>query len=161
MASNDEPVRYMERTREYYRALGYAKDYVWATYEEVPFTRLVKPLRESRIGLVTTAEPPDRFNRDAKGDKHSWSGPVDMPPSVNTDNLAWDRESTHTEDRETFLPITTASALATEGVIRAIAPRFHGVPTEYSQRKTVEEDAPEILKRLREDCADAALLSAL
>ena len=39
-----------------------------------------------------------------------------------------------------------------------LAPRFHGVPTEYSQRKTLEEDAPEVLRRLRDDGAEAAIL---
>lgn len=157
----DEPVRYIERTRDYYRALGYKKDYVWASHEEVPFVRLGKPLGEARIGLVTTAHPPGRSNTDAKGVRHVWSGPTDPLPVVNTDKLAWDRESTHTEDRESFLPIATAARLVREGRIGSIAARFHGVPTEYSQRKTVEADAPQILARLREDGVDAILLSAL
>ena len=161
MAGTEETVAYMERTRQYYRALGYAKDYIWASHAGVPFARLAKPLREARIGLVTTAHPPDRANRDAKGVKRVWSGAVHPLPQLNTDNLAWDRESTHTEDRESFLPVASVSALAGEGLIGAIAERFHGVPTEYSQRKTIEEDAPAILERLREDGADAALLSAL
>ena len=161
MPGNEEPVRYIERSRDYYRALGYAEDYVWAAFDEVPFGRLQMPLREARIGLVTTAHPPDRSNRDAKGIRHAWSGPVDPLPALNTDNLAWDRESTHTEDRESFMPVATAGSLVEDGVIYALAARFHGVPTEYSQRKTTEEDAPVILARLREDNADAALLSAL
>jgi hypothetical protein len=161
MENNDETVRYIERTREYYRALGYTKDYVWANYDEVPFARLAKPLREARIGLVTTAHPPDRSNRDAKGIRHVWSGPVDPRQALNTDNLAWDRESTHTEDRESFMPIAAITGLARDGVIGGVTARFHGVPTEYSQRKTIEVDAPEILARLREDGADAVLLSAL
>ena len=161
MPSNEEPVRYIERSRDYYRAIGYAEDYVWAQFDEVPFGRLKKPLREARVGLVTTAHPPDRSNRDAKGIRHAWSGPVDPLPALNTDNLAWDRESTHTEDRESFMPVATAGSLVADGVIYALAARFHGVPTEYSQRKTTEVDAPAILARLREDGADAALLSAL
>ena len=161
MPRNDEPVRYMERTRDYYRAIGYAKDYVWATYAEVPFAKLAKPLRETRIGLVTTAHPPDKSNHDAKGIRHVWSGRVDPMASLNTDNLAWDRESTHTEDRESFMPIEAVTALARAGVIGGLAERFHGAPTGYSQRKTIEADAPEILARLREDGAEAVLLSAL
>ncbi len=161
MPDNEEPIRYIERTRDYYRALGYEKDYVWATHADVPFASLGKPLGEARIGLVTTANPPDRGNRDAKGVKHVWSGMIDPLPALNTDNLAWDRESTHTEDRESFMPIRTAAGLVREGLIGGIAARFHGVPTEYSQRKTIEEDAPEILARLREDRVDAVLLSAL
>ena len=162
MNEKDEPVAYMERTRQYYRALGYAQDYVWAHFDDVPFARLGKPLAKARLGLVTTASPPSLENRDARGVRHVWSGEVAPPPaSLFTGNLAWDKESTHTEDRESFLPIETAAALARDGRFADLAPRFHGVPTEYSQRKTLTEDAPEILARLRADGADAALLCAL
>ncbi len=157
MTDAEEPVRYMERTRNYYRALGYTKDYVWATYDTVPFAPLRKPLAACRIALITTAGPPD-FD----GIKRVWSGPVSQPPPrLFTANLAWDKESTHTDDRGCFLPVEVASELAKDGVIAGLTPRFHGVPTEHSQRKTTEEDAPRILDRLREDGADAALLCPL
>ena len=157
MTQADEPVRYIERTREYYRALGYAKDYVWAQHDEVPFVRLAKPLSASRIALITTASP-----ADFRGIKQVWSGPVSPPPArLFTANLAWDKESTHTDDRESFLPIEAASKLAAEGVFAGLTARFHGVPTEYSQRKTTEEDAPQVLRRLRDDGADAAILCPL
>ncbi|MBI3372783.1 MAG: hypothetical protein HY017_13640 [Betaproteobacteria bacterium] len=161
MKRDEEPVRYMERTREYYRALGYAADYVWATYAEVPFARLDRPLREARIGLVTTAHPLVRSNHDAQGVRHVWSGEVEPLPALNTDDLAWDRESTHTEDRESFMPIEAVAGWVREGLIGGLAARFHGAPTVYSQSRTIEVNAPEILARLREDGADAALLSAL
>jgi D-proline reductase (dithiol) PrdB len=48
---------------------------------------------------------------------------------LHTDDLAWDKESTHTDDRESFLPIETASTLAAEGVFAGPTSRFHGVPT--------------------------------
>jgi hypothetical protein len=157
MTQADEPVRYIERTREYYRALGYAKDYVWAQHDEIPFVRLAKPLSASRIALITTASP-----ADFRGIKQVWSGPVSPPPArLVTANLAWDKESTHTDDRESFLPIEAASKLAAEGVFAGLTARFHGVPTEYSQRKTTEEDAPQVLRRLRDDGADAAILCPL
>ena len=38
---------------------------------------------------------------------------------------------------------------------------FHSVPTDYSYRHTNEYDAPEILRRLAADGADAALLVPL
>ncbi len=161
MSRSEETVRYMERTRDYYRALGYEKDYVWAANAEVPFARLAKPLREARIGLVATAHPADKSNHDAKGVRHVWSGSMDPLPEVNTDNLAWDRESTHTKDRETFLPIATLNGLVKEGLIGALASRFHGAPTGYSQKKTNETDAPELVRRLKEDRVDAVLLTAL
>ena len=56
MSRNAEPVRYMDRTRDYYRALGYDKDYAWAHFDEVPFARLAKPLREIKM-MVTMLMP--------------------------------------------------------------------------------------------------------
>jgi D-proline reductase (dithiol) PrdB len=156
MSDADEPVRYMERTRHYYRALGYATDYVWAKHDDVPFARLGKPLSTARIALVTTASP-----ANFSGTKQVWSGPVSPPPALHTASVAWDKESTHTDDRETFLPIEAASALAAAGLFGSLARRFHGVPTNYSQRTTVEQDAPQVLARLRDDGADAAILCPL
>jgi D-proline reductase (dithiol) PrdB len=159
VAEADEPIRYIERTRLYYRALGYEHDYVWATFDEVPFARLAKPLARARIALITTASPADLGNRGPKGDKHVWSGPMTPPPSaLCTENLAWDKESTHTNDRGSYLPIEVASELASEGVLGGLTARFHGVPTDYSQRKTMTQDAPEVLSRLREDGAEGAIL---
>ena len=152
----------MERTRHYYRALGYPSDYVWSTFPDVPLARLSKPLSQSRIALMTTASPLDLSNRDADGEWHVCSGNVAPPPDkLSTDRRAWDRESTHTDDRESYLPIVAATALATDGVIGGVTARFHCVPTQYSQRKTMQEHAPELLARIREDGADAALLCAL
>ncbi len=160
--TSDTAVPYMERTRNYYRALGYEKDYVWSHFADVPFARLAKPLAQARVALISTASPAQRDNVDAAGNKLVWSGNVaPPPPGLYTDNLAWDKESTHTDDRESYLPIEAADALAREGVFAGLAKRFHGVPTEYSHRKVTEQDAPEVLARLRADGADAAILCAI
>lgn len=155
------PVPYMERTRNYYRALGYEDDYVWAHFEDVPFAHPAKPLAAMTVALVTTAGPGDRSNRDAKGRKQVWSCDVAAPPASFDTDLAWDREATHMDDRETFLPIDAMRRAVAGGVIGGLALRFHGAPTDYSRRKTMEVDAPEILRRIREDKADAALLVAI
>ncbi len=162
MQSNEEVIPYMVRTRDYYRALGYQKDYVWSNYDDVPFAPLSKPLNELCLGLVTTAHPPDLSNKDSKGIRRVWSGDTDpLPAHLNTDNLAWDRDSTHTDDVGTYLPIQAIQSAVQAGVVSRMSARFHGVPTEYSQRKTLEIDAPNVLKRLREDGAEAALICAL
>ncbi|MGE0698573.1 MAG: glycine/sarcosine/betaine reductase selenoprotein B family protein [Hyphomicrobiaceae bacterium] len=156
-----DEIPYMLRTRAYYRALGYDNDYVWAHFDDVPFTRPTKPLSEMRVALVTTAGPPDRSNRDAKGRKQVWFGDVSSPPATFDTDLAWDKESTHTDDRETFLPIDSMRRLVDRGVVGSLAPHFSGVPTDYSHAKTLTVDAPKILDRIRKDGADAALLTAL
>jgi hypothetical protein len=87
------------------------------------------------------------------------SGPTASPPErLHTADLAWDKENTHTDDLDSFFPIHRLQELAASGRIGSLTARYHGVPTEYSQRRTREQDAPEILRRTREDGADAALL---
>lgn len=157
----DHPVGYMERTRRYYRALGYDRDYVWSHYDDVPFTRLTTPLQDARLALITTASPPGLTNRDARGRKQVWFGSVTEPPEAFETEVAWDRESTHTDDPESYLPLTAATGLAADGVFTGLTTHFVGAPTKYSQRETLAVDAPQIRDRLQADRADGAILTAL
>ena len=169
MSNSPSPYRntvsYIDRTREFYGAQGYDKPYAWATHDGAPFTPLSRPLSESRVTVVTTAS--EWRNQEVKdgvlrGAKQVWSGTTAEPPErLFTDDLAWDKGATHTEDVESFLPIRALAAFAAEGRIGPLAERFHGVPTDYSQRLTIEQDAPEILRRCREDEVDVALLVPL
>jgi hypothetical protein len=158
-------VSYIDRTREYYAAQGYDRPYQWARNTQVPFAPLAKPLSESRVTVVTTASP--FLGQEAKdgvlrGNKEVWSGETgENPERLYTDDLAWDKQATHTNDVDSFLPLTHLRAAAKAGRIGSVAPRFHGVPTDYSQRRTQEQDAPELLARCREDDVDIALLVPL
>ena len=155
-------VPYMERTRAWYDAQGYERAYRWATFDEVPFAPLEKPLADCRVAVITTA---GRLEPDGRPllPKRVYSQPTtsDIPEHFYTADLAWDRGATHLDDSRSFLPIAQLADLAAEGRIGGLAPRFHGVPTEYSQRRTTDIDAIEILRRLREDAADVALLVPL
>lgn len=158
-------VSYIDRTREYYGAQGYEKPYVWARHTEAVLAPLAKPLAQSRVALITTASP---WREDKpvdgvlRGGKQVWSGPTAAPPErLFTDDLSWDKEATHTRDVEAFLPIRRLRELEEQGRIGSLAARFHGVPTDYSQRRTIEQDAPQILARCREDEVDVALLVPL
>ena len=156
-------VRYIERTREFYAAEGYERPYRWAQFSDVPFAALEKPLSDCRVTLVTTANPfADRACQHEVSRKEMWSGPAARPPDrLYTDHLTWDKEATHTDDVESFLPLGHLQAFQESGRIGAVATRFHGVPTDYSQRRTIEQDAPEILRRCRDDGVDVALLVPL
>ena len=63
--TDNAPLHYIERIREYYQILGYGRPYRWVHYDDVPFAPLNKPLTEAVIGIVTTAAPfqPDRAIR--------------------------------------------------------------------------------------------------
>lgn len=158
-------ISYIDRTRAYYAAQGYGRPYRWAHFDDVPWASLPKPLSESRVTVITTASldlgqvPVEGVLR---GDKAVWSaGTHETPERLYTDDLPWDRESTHTRDVDAFVPLTHLREAAERGEIGSLAPRFHGVPTDYSQRATREQDAPEILRRCREDAVDIALLVPL
>ena len=158
-------VSYIDRTREFYAAQGYEAPYRWAHFDDVPFAWPSKPLSQSRLTLVTTASPHhEQAPRDGvlRGGKEVWSGPTEAPPErLYTQDLAWDKEATHTDDVASFLPLVHLQAFAATGRIGSLAARFHGVPTDYSQRRTREQDAPEILSRCREDGVEVALLVPL
>ena len=158
-------VSYIDRTREFYEAQGYEKPYQWAYFDDVPFRRLPGALSDCRLTLITTASPAREQPAPEAGllmAKEVWAGPSDAPPErLFTADLAWDKETTHTDDLDSFFPIHHLQELVEAGRIGGLAARLHGVPTEYSQRRTVEQDAPEILRRCREDEVDAALLVPL
>ena len=154
-----QPIGYMERTRRYYEAQGFEKPYAWAHFDDVPFAPLAKPVAECTLALVTTMALHDR---DESEPRHVASGSTSEPPQrLYGEDLAWDRTATHLEDRGSYFPIEALHTMVRSGRIGTLTERFHCVPTEYSQRRTRDADAPEILKRCREDGADIALLVPL
>ena len=154
---------YIDRTRHYYAAQGYEQPYQWARNDEVPFAKLSKPLSGSRLTLIPTRGPWSVQDKEVlRGKREVWSGSTSEPPEkLFTDHLSWDKENTHTEDVGSFLPITRIREYVEQGRLGSIAPRYHGVPTDYSQRATREKDAPQILERCLEDGVDIALLVPL
>ena len=168
-AEEDAPIRYMERVRDYYLGLGYGPPYRWAHYAEVPFARLPKPLAQLRLALVTTAAP----FRKGKGEQgpgapyngaakffRVYSGDTAREHDLRISHLAYDRLHTSAEDPNSWFPLPALRHAAGAGRIGSLARRFHGIPTTYSQRTTIEVDSPELLRRCRADKADAAILVA-
>jgi hypothetical protein len=166
-ADEDVPIAYMQRTRDYYLALGYGNPYRWAHFVEVPFTPLGKPLAASRVALITTAAPyqpgvgdqgPGAAYNAAAKFYQVYSAPIDTVPDVRISHLGYDRDHTTAADMHTYFPLARLQEAAAAGRIGAITPRFHGAPTNRSQRVTMEQDCPEILRRCQADEADVALI---
>lgn len=166
MMGVDQPIAYMQRTRDWYLALGYGNPYRWAHFEDVPFQRLDKPLADCRVTLVTTAAPyqPDKgpqgpgapYNAAAKF-YAPYTGDTASDHDLRIAHVAIDRKHTSMEDSNSWFPLPLMRRLAREGRFH-LAPRFHGVPTNRSQRHTIEVDVPLIVQRCREDAVDAAVL---
>jgi hypothetical protein len=165
-AEHDVPIPYMQRTRDYYQALGFPP-YRWAHHSDAPFTPLPKPLAECRLALITTAAPYQPgvgdqgpgavYNAAAKFYK-VYSLPVDPAPDVRISHLGYDRKHTTAEDPGTWLPLARLREAVAAGRIGELASRLVGVPTNRSQPTTIDVDAPAALAAFREMGAEAALL---
>jgi D-proline reductase (dithiol) PrdB len=165
-AEHDVPIPYMQRTRDYYQTLGFPA-YRWAHYADVPFTPLARPLSASRVALITTAAPfrPElgdqgpgaKYNAAAKF-YQVYSDSTETVPDLRISHVGYDRTHTSAEDARTWFPLAALQACVKAGRIGALTPRFHGSPTNRSQRVTLESDAPELLRRCREDGADVVVL---
>ena len=163
----DQPVRYIERTRSYYLGLGYESPYVWAHYIDVPFTPLRKPLTQSVLGLVTTAVPYDS-DKGAQGQGAPYNAlakfyqPYQQSIDGNNDlriaHVGIDRKNANMEDIDCWFPLAAGRRALAAGRLKAISPHFYGLPTNRSQRHTLEIDAPRILEMLIADGVDVAVL---
>jgi hypothetical protein len=157
----------MQRTREWYLALGYGNPYRWAHYPTVPFLPLTKPLNQLRVTLITTAAlyqpgkgdqgPGAPYNAAAKFYK-VYSARTDKKHDLRISHVAIDRTHTTGEDSGSYFPLPALRRTAGRGRLGSITTYFHGVPTNRSQRHTLSVDCPEVLGRCREEGIDAAIL---
>ena len=163
----DQPVRYIERTRNYYLGLGYETPYVWAHFNEVPFTPLQKPLNQSILGLVTTAVPFDA-SKGPQGPGASYNAAakfydpyirsIDEDADLRIAHVGIDRRNANMQDSNCWFPLDAAKRAVAKGRIQSLSQHFYGLPTNRSQRHTLEIDAPLILNKMRADQVDVAVL---
>lgn len=154
-------VSYIDKSRNYYGAQGYPQAYQWAYYRDVPFTPLAKPLAECRVGILTTSffeKGKEPAGVPTARPKTPYAALCDDALSgLYNEDLFWAKDETHTDDLGTYLPVTQLRELAGEGRIGSLSPRFYGVPTDYSHRRTQRNDAPALTQWMREDEVDVLL----
>jgi hypothetical protein len=158
-------VRYIDKTRDYYLREGYDKPYRWAHFEDAPFAALKKPLADSRLALISTSEIARRSDADQrtpleKGELGNvYTIPSDTPlADLYSHSLSFDKHATSLDDVNAFFPITPLQEKVAEGRIGSLAPNAIALFNAYSQRRTREVDAPEVLALCRADAVDVALL---
>ena len=163
----DQPVSYILRTRTYYAALGYDTPYRWASFADVPFATLRKPLAQSCVAMITTAAPFDPAKGN-QGPGAPYNGaakfysvyalPSDTDPDLRISHVAYDRQHATAADPRSYNPLAALRATAASGRIGSLAPHFFGAPTNRSHRVTMQQDAPDILRRCQGDGVDIAIL---
>lgn len=163
----DHAIPYMQRTRSYYLALGYDNPYIWAHYVTVPFQPLSKPLSQSRLGLITTAVPYDpskgeqgpgaAYNAHAKF-YEPYALTTTSHPDLRIAHVGIDRKHANLAEMECWFPIEAAKRAVSAHRLAQLSDRFYGLPTNRSQRHTLEQDAPQLLEMCRIDGVDIAVL---
>ena len=164
---DDVPIAYLTRIRQYYLALGYKHPYQWAHYSDVPFTPLTKALSECKVALITTAAPYKPGAGD-QGPGASYNGAAKFysvyefdaagSPDLRISHVAYDRDYTHAKDSNTWLPVEQLLSAEASGVIGKLSATGFGLPTNRSQRTTIDSDCPDLLERLARDAVDAVVL---
>ena len=159
-------IDYIPRSHAYYSAQGY-KPYRWARFADVPFCRLDKPLADSRVVLITTAAPLKEnagdqgpgaaYNADAKFFE-VFTQPLAPVPDLRISHIGYDRKHCQATDPNTWLPVKALEDARDDGIIGELAEELIGVPTNRSQRVTMEQDAPLVLDACRRLGVEAALL---
>ena len=158
-------VRYIDKTRAYYLSQGYEKPYVWAHNDSAPFTPLAKPLSASTITLISTSEiaikgdPRFDDNPETRAQGNVYAVPSNTPASkLYSRTQSYDRYATSLDDPNAYFPIDRLHEAAARGRIGKVASDCLGVYNAYSQRKTTERDAPEVLAHCRAMGVDVAVL---
>ena len=161
-----EPLNYMERISKYYTGLGYGEPYRWARQREIPFAKLKKPLKNSTVGIVTTAALFNPKNGD-QGPGAAYNGkakffnvyrePISPFPELRISHIAIDRTHTTASDIHTYFPLKALSRLQESGFLGRLAPNFYGLPTNRSQKITIEKDSVELVRLFKRDKVDAAI----
>lgn len=160
-AKSDQPVDYIQRTREQYDALGYPA-YQWVENpQQPPFTPLAKPLTNARVGLIASGGI-YRRGQVAFHFKDDFSYrliPTDTPTEeLRVTHFAYDLTDARADPNVVF-PLDTLRDLAQAARIGELATNAYtfmgGI---YSARKVGQILAPALADRLIQDEVDAAIL---
>ncbi|MDA1076128.1 MAG: glycine reductase, partial [Proteobacteria bacterium] len=101
--------------------------------------------------------PGAAYNADAKFFT-VYSRPLDPIPDLRISHLGYDRKYSSAEDPATWLPVRALQAAVVAGRIGSLAADLIGVPTNRSQRVTMDVDAEAALAACIAQNADLALL---
>ncbi|MFT7598946.1 MAG: D-proline reductase (dithiol) PrdB [Acidimicrobiales bacterium] len=152
-------VSYIDKSREFYAAQGYDRAYRWASPSDQPaFQPVTAPLSTLRLGLITTAFPLASGNDVATPEVPYAQAVEPLPTTRFTADTNRDTSAAASNELGSFLPLARMIELVAAHRLGSLSPRFYGVPFDYSQRRTVEQDAPTVLEFLRADGVDVAML---
>lgn len=159
--SRQPPIRYIDRTKAQYDALGYGS-YQWADNPDAPpIATLPRPLSELRLGVIATGgvyaagQTAFTFKDDLTYRAIPNNTSVD---DLRATHFAYDLSDAR-RDINVVFPIDALRAMVADGQIGELAPDlFTCMGGIYSQRRVREELAPALVERCVRDEIEAVLL---
>ena len=126
-------------------------------------SRCASRWRRCRVALITTAAPYQAgqgrpgSGRAVQRERRSSTRSTPATPRIDHDlrisHVAIDRKHTTAEDPGTYFPLPELRRAAAPAASARVAPRFHGAPTNRSQRATLERRLPGDRRALPRRCA--------
>lgn len=158
-----KPIAYVERLNQFYRSQGFPP-YKWTVNGTAPLTRPTKPLARSKVAMLTSGgvscktAPP--FNPQARNDLRLDTVPSDTSPDFFAINDAYYNHSDADRDINCVFPIERMRELADEKVIGEVARHHYSgfMGRIYTRSLVVNEAAPALARRLRDEAVDIFVL---
>lgn len=158
-----DPIRYVEKLNNHYRSQGF-QPYQWTVNDDAPLTPLEKPLNQCRVAMLTSGgvsrcdAPP--FNPQARNDLRLDVLDSDSLPGCLAINDDYYDHSDAERDINCIFPVERLRELAVEGIIGSVAPHHYSgfMGRIYTRSAVINEGAPALALRLKEDRVDAAAL---
>jgi D-proline reductase (dithiol) PrdB len=158
-----EAIRYVDRLNEFYKSQGHPP-YDWTVNEDAPLTQLDRPLAQCRVSMLTAggvsrcAAP--AWNPNARNDLRLDEIDGDAPSDDFQIHDAYYDHSDADRDLNCLFPIDRLRELASEGVIKDVAPRLWSgfMGRIYKRTAVTQESAPALAAELMKDEVDLFLL---
>jgi D-proline reductase (dithiol) PrdB len=138
---------------------------------DIPWSPLAKPLRDSRIALVTTAglnvrglEPPFDYERERREPR--WGDPTyrRLPRDVRQEQIQTGHLHINNQDIDTdfnvAIPITRMLELEAQGIVGSLAPvNYSFMGYQPDTKEWTERYGPEVAGLLKDDAVDGVVLT--
>jgi D-proline reductase (dithiol) PrdB len=158
-----DPIAYVTRLNEFYRSQGFPA-YRWTVNDDAPLTPLAKPLGECRVAMLTSGgvsrkdHPP--FNPQARNDLRLDAVENDTAADFFVISDDYYNHGDADRDINCIFPIERLRELAAERVISTVAPHHYSgfMGRTYTRSAVINEAAPALARRLRDESVDAFVL---
>lgn len=158
-----EPIEYVARLNEFYRSQGFAP-YKWTVNETAPLAKLAKPLNRCRVAMLTSGgvsrKDAPAFNPQARNDLRLDAIDRDTDAHFFAINDDYYNHADADRDINCIFPIDRLRELAAAGAIGEVAPHHYSgfMGRIYVRTAVVNEAAPALARKLRDESVDAFVL---